>query len=53
MNPFEHIRNFKKWKLNMTYNILKEYFTLFHTEKITKKELAAAIYLWQSATNNI
>ena len=33
------------------YNKLTGYFTLFHMEKITKKELAAAIYIWQQTLN--
>ncbi len=37
--------------LIVTYNEIKEYFTLFHIEKITKKELAAAIHLWQRTLN--
>jgi len=31
----------------MTYKELKEYFTFFHMEKITKTELICAIGLWQ------
>ena len=29
------------------YNKLKQYFTFYHLGKITKKELASAIHLWQ------
>ena len=51
MNPYENIEEFKKWKLNITYRLLKPYFTAFHIGEITKKELATAIYLWQCSTN--
>lgn len=47
MNPFERVREFKRWSLDMTYITLKAYFTYFHTGKITKNELICAIGLWQ------
>ena len=31
----------------MKYTELKKYFTAFHLEQINKKELTAAIHLWQ------
>ncbi len=33
----------------MKYNELKDYFLSFHLGEITKKELAAAICMWQRA----
>ncbi len=41
----EHLRSY------YDYKTVKAYFALFHLAKISKKELAAAIYIWQQTLN--
>ncbi len=40
-----------EWYKKIYYKTVMYYFTLFHTGKITKIELAAAIYIWQQTLN--